>query len=444
MKKLNALLLTTFIAILSLFVAAPLVRALDNCTASNVRWASSSNTLYVSGSNAVCSPATLSSLQPTKMVNVGPATYLLRVNLKLTGGATLEVHGTSLAGGNTNELRLLSNNTSSSLSTVNITADVGNIDLQNTKVTSWDEAAQGPDTKYSTYKRSFIRVRSRVVNNQPQTSNMNIINSDVGYLGYYGAEAYGLSWKVMDGAFAAVDVTGNIVGSHIHHNYFGVYTFGAFGMKIDNNEFNSNVQYGLDPHDDSDSLTITNNSSHDNGNHGIICSQRCDHLLIQGNRSYNNIGHGIMLHRSTDYSTVEDNTVYSNSDSGIALFESNNNVVQNNHIDNNKNGIRLSVGSSYNQFSGNTLIGNNGNSIYTYQGSDTPQRPGNDGINRGNVWTGNIVQKSGGYIMKLSATDQDRFENNDFRSNPGVGFYLKGATNTVYINNQTDPGVSLP
>jgi parallel beta-helix repeat protein len=57
---------------------------------------------------------------------------------------------------------------------------------------------------------------------------------------------------------------------------------------------------------------------------------------------------------------------------------------------------------------------------------------------------GNSVAKSKANIMKLGATNGDRFEGNDFRNNPGVGFSLSGATNTTYVNNQTDPGVSLP
>ena len=159
---------------------------------------------------------------------------------------------------------------------------------------------------------------------------------------------------------------GNIINSHIHHNYFGVYTYGAKSMMISGNEFNSNIKYGLDPHDDSDYLTIVNNSSHDNGDHGIICSQRCNNLIIRYNNSYNNAGHGIMLHRSVDNSIVEYNNVFNNADTGIALFESNNNVVRGNLIQGNKNGIRLSVGSSSNRFFANIILGNLDNSIYTY------------------------------------------------------------------------------
>jgi mannuronan 5-epimerase len=417
--------------------------AASNCPAEVLRWASSSNTLYIDGSTAVCTPADLNTRYPTRMVSVSAGVYLLKVNVKLTNGATLQVVGTG-AGGTANQLRLLSNNNGQSTGVVNVTADHGSILLNQTKVTSWNEAANGPDTEYAT-SRAYMRVRSREVDGAAKTSRMDIINSDVGYLGYNAAESYGLAWKVLGtGVFDRVDVLGDITGSRIHHNYFGVYTYGAFGMLIDNNEFDNNIKYGLDPHDDSDNLTITNNRSHHNGNHGIICSQRCDHLTISGNQSYNNIGHGIMLHRSTDFTLVENNTVKNNTDAGIALFESNNNLVRNNYLEGNRNSLRLSVGASDNRFENNTVASSTQYGIYTYKGSDAPMRPGNDGINRRNVWIGNKVSRSATNIMKLSATNGDRFESNDFRNNPGVGFNLSGASNTTYVNNQTDPGVTLP
>ncbi len=408
------------------------------CPTTSLRSAVSSNTVYVDGASTVCTAADVNARYPAMVVKQANSVYLVKVNLKLTNGATFQAIGTS-AGGDTDQLRLLSDNTS----TINITADWGEVNLQNTAVTSWDEAKNGPDTDY-TGQRAFVRVRSSFVNGQALTSRMDIVNSDVGYLGYYAAESYGLAWKVLGGNYASVDVLGNITGSRIHHNYFGVYTYGAFGMQINGNEFDHNAKYGLDPHDDSDSLTITNNRSHDNGNHGIICSQRCDHLVISGNESYNNVGHGIMLHRSTDFNLVENNNVHNNTDTGIALFESNNNTVRGNTVTGNKHGIRLSVGSSNNRFKNNTVVGSTSYGIYTYKGSDAPARPGNDGINRGNTWSGNAVKATGSKIMKLGATDQDAFTSNDFRGNPGVGFDLKGATETTYTSNQTDPGIKLP
>jgi parallel beta-helix repeat protein len=414
------------------------VQAEGSCTTANIRFASSSNTLYLQA-GGICRIAEISVMRPQQIVNIGDGIYLLKANLKLTDGSALMIDGDDPSSPVT-ELRLLSNNSEQTNSVINITADYGIIQINHTKVQSWDEAAQGPDTDYTTANRAFIRVRSSAVDKQ---SRMDVTDSDIGYLGYYASESYGLTWKV-SGTLNEVKVYGNILNSHIHNNYFGVFTYGAYGMMINNNEFDHNVKYGLDPHDDSDYLTITDNSSHNNGDHGIICSQRCNNLVIRNNISYSNAGHGIMLHRSVDDSLVENNQVFDNEDTGIALFESNNNIIRGNIIQGNKNGIRLSVGSSYNHFEGNMIFGSSDNSIYTYQGSDEPQRTGNDGINRGNIWSGNNVTASGGYIMKLSATDGDIFNDNDFTGNLLAKFYLKGATNMTYSNNLLDPDVTLP
>jgi parallel beta-helix repeat protein len=436
------LLLATSIIVATVLLLVPSASAsAESCLKVSTRFASTSNTLYLTGSNTICTPADLNLLYPKQMVKVGAGVYLLRSHLVLQTGASFIVEGTAI-GGTTNVLRLMSNNNSTTNNLANITADQGKIRFASTQVTSWNEAAAGPDTEYgSTYKRASIKVRSRVVNGVPNISRMDILDSNIGYLGYNGAEAYGLAWKVMDNAFAAVDVLGDIRNSRIHHNYFGAYMYGAYGMVIDNNEFDKNIKYGLDPHDDSDALTITNNRSHHNGNHGIICSQRCDNIVIRGNQSYNNIGHGIMIHRSVDNSVVENNTSSYNTDTGIALFESNHNIIRNNTVVGNKHGIRLSVGSSYNQLLNNTVDGSTGNALYTYVGSDIPVR--GDGVNRGNIWNGNIVKNSKYYVLKLAGTDGDRFEANDFRGNGIAKYDISRATNTVFVNNQTDPGVNL-
>ncbi len=435
-----------FVSFLLAFCFSSLLRVSADslsCPKSSTRFASTSNSLYVIGAQTSCTPADINTLYPTAMVQLQPRIYLLKANLVIQKGAALVVEGGSSASSTTDELRLVSNNSTTTNNIATITADYGTLRFTATRVLSWDEASQTPDSEYSSmYKRANIKVRSRFTNGVAYTSRMDIADSDIGYLGYNSSESYGLSWRVMDSQFANVDVLGDIRNSHIHNNYYGVYTFGAYGMTIDNNEFNNNVKYGLDPHDDSDYLTIANNRSHNNGDHGIICSQRCDHLLIIGNQSYNNVGHGIMIHRSVDYSTIEDNVVSNNSDSGIALFESNNNIIRNNTIVGNKNGIRLSVGSSFNIFDTNTIQATIGNSIYTYKGSDLPTR--GDGINRGNTWTHNVVNGTKIYVLKLGATNGDRFDTNDFRNNIGARYDLSGALNTTFVNNQTDPGVLLP
>ena len=96
-------------------------------------------------------------------------------------------------------------------------------------------------------------------------------------LGYDAAESYGIAYKVRGFCkdlsnpeiFDEVSVYGDILGSDIHHNYFGHYSYGHQGGNWSYNEMHDNIGYGFDPHDDSDYLTIHNNHVYNNGWHGI-------------------------------------------------------------------------------------------------------------------------------------------------------------------------------
>jgi poly(beta-D-mannuronate) C5 epimerase len=411
--------------------------AASNCPTTALKWSSTSNVLVISGKTVSCTPADLNTIQPLRVVRVANGKYIVKANLRFTEGAKFDVAGTSI-GGTTNELRLLSNNASGSSNVISVIADYGAIKFDHTRVTSWNETSSAPDLEHSTFERAYIEVRSRFVDGVANTSRMDILNSDIGNLGHSAPGAFGLSWKVINSDFSSVDVLGNIIGSRIHGNYFGVYTYGAYGMRIDSNEFDHNVQYGLDLHDDSDSLIINNNRSHQNGDHGIICSQRCDHLTITNNTSANNSGHGIMLHRSVDFSLVENNTLTGNVGCAIALFESNNNMVRGNTITGNEDGIRLSGGASLNQFKNNVIQTSAKYGIDTYKSLDVVAR--GDGINRNNTWTSNKVSGSGLKALRLGATEQDAFTANDFRRNGVSGFDITGATKTTFNGNLTDSG----
>jgi parallel beta-helix repeat protein len=397
------------------------------CAADHIRWASSSNTVYVTGAvdctlTDISQKASTSALQ---LVDPGNRIWLLKANLRLEQGARLNLHGASV-GGDVNELRLRSNNSSAANSTIFIRAQWGTIDIVNTRVTSWNEAVNAPDTETATYKRSYIHARSFLEADgvTARESRMNIRNSDVGYLGFYGGEAYGLVWKVIGstaGLYDKVNVYGDVTNSYIHHNFFGAYTYGAFGMEWRDNEIAYNASYGLDPHDDSDSLVITGNETHHNGNHGIICSQRCDNLTITGNVSHHNTGHGIMLHRDTNDSLVANNQSYDNTDTGIVLFESHRNTVRQNVSRNNKRGIRLSVGSADNVFENNEVYGNV-DGLYFYKGSDAPVN--GDGHPKRNRFANNDVRDNSGYGIKASESDDNTFVNNSFTGN-GAGILFE-------------------
>jgi parallel beta-helix repeat protein len=214
-----------------------------------------------------------------------------------------------------------------------------------------------------------------------------------------------------------VNVLGDIQNSHIHHNYFGVYTFGAYGMQWLNNEVDHNVQYGFDPHDDSDYLLIQGNNVHHNRNHGIIASKRCDHLTLRSNASWANAQNGIILHRSSDDCLIEENRCYDNDDSGIVLTGSSRNLVRSNLLVRNfEAGIRLDLGSADNRIEANESASNQWHGVYFYKGADEPE-PGDDGRPRRNQFGNNRIHHNGKEAINLADSDDNAFAGNQLQAN---------------------------
>ena len=113
-------------------------------------------------------------------------------------------------------------------------------------------------------------------------SDQDIVNSVMGNMGWFDSESYGLTWKVRGfckdssnpEVFDRTNVYGDILNSEIYGMYYGHYTYGHQGGVWTNNIMRDNVQYGFDPHDDSDYLTIADNIVYGNGNHGEKESHR--------------------------------------------------------------------------------------------------------------------------------------------------------------------------
>ncbi|MEW6168551.1 MAG: right-handed parallel beta-helix repeat-containing protein [Pseudomonadota bacterium] len=412
--------------------------AAHDAAAASFRHASSSNRIYVEDGGTV----TLSDIKaalpnaPLDLVDTGAMIWLLRANLIITDGATLLLHGPGI-GGDVGELRLLSDNGSTGF--IYVSAEHGELHIDSTLIRSWDPAAGGPDTDYGN-GRAYIRVRSKLADDDttPLESRMDVLDSEIAYLGYADSEAYGLVWKVIGSApdlYERVNVYGDIINSYIHHNYFGVYTYGhQDGVWLDN-EVAHNIKYGIDPHDDSDNLLIEGNDVHDNGNHGIIASKRCDHVVIRGNRSWGNVGNGIMLHRSSDDGLIENNETWLNTDSGVALFAVKRAVVRNNTmLDNGKYGIRLSVGTNDSRIERNEIAGSGKYGIYFYQGSDTPE-PGDDGRNKRNEFWYNTIRDNADSAIKMSDSDDTIFSGNTYSNNYRI-FIFANSRKTRFTNSE--------
>ncbi|CAN0188440.1 unnamed protein product, partial [Discosporangium mesarthrocarpum] len=319
-----------------------------------IRWASSSDRLYLEGGGCtnltsifyarsdqygIKGPLYPFNSKNNTFASEPTGTWYLNSSLYIEDGSMLDISGPSV-GGDCEELLL----TSSPEKFINVRAYGGMLHLEQTEVKTWDRGANGGEGGVDENVddgRSYLSAISEVVMDPTETcdgkarntmgeARMDILSSNISYLGYYYSESYGITYKVRGlckdlsnlEIFDKVSVRGDIINSHIHHNYFGHYSYGHEGGNWSYNEVHDNFGYGFDPHDDSDSLTIHGNHVYNNGWHGIIASKRCDHLSIQDNIVHDNGGNGIMLHRSCDYSTVSGNTAFSNGDAGLALYES--------------------------------------------------------------------------------------------------------------------------
>ena len=411
--------------------------------------------IYLTGPGAATLSDIKTALPKVALTEIAPAIWHLKVDLEMNDGATLVLHGTKI-GGDVNELRLKSNNDPLNPDdVVSITADWGAIDIRSTFITSWDDQVNGPDTEYTTYRRAFIRVRSFLGNDgaTPYESRMDITDSEISHLGSHNAESYGLTWKVnppknnpgyspITNLYNLVNVYGDIKNSHIHNNFFGVYTFGAYGMQMANNEVDHNVWYGFDPHDDSDALVIENNNVHHNGTHGIIASQRCDHLIIRNNISWSNQRCGIMLHRYDTDSLIEGNRCMNNGDSGIALFATSRDTVRSNIcLGNVASGIRCSVGASDNLIENNEFGNGAAFGFNLYRGDDPPA-PGDDGHPRRNRFLNNLVHDNAGNGILVTTADDNLFMGNRFQANAGSLLFVNGLRN-ILDSNSIPPGVTI-
>lgn len=369
----------------SILIPNPLVKP------PRVTYEAANNTIFVREGGSVATLTKISEAlrlsNPKVLEQTSPGEWILRANIYVGKNVTLVVDGAE-----TRQLKLQSEPGKF----IWVRSESGNILFSNTKVTSWNEATGGPDMNHDD-GRSYITAKN--------SGRMDIINSDLGYLGYVGfpkrggefGGSYGVSWKIKNGGFRDSLLTGVVTNSKFHNNYFGIYTYGATGMRINGNEFFNNIEYGLDPHDDSNNMLIEDNQAYNNGNHGIIISRRCFNNVIQNNISHNNRLHGIMLDRSSNNNLVQGNILYENVD-GIAIYESNQNVLVNNEIRNNVRGIRMNAGSSEN-YAENNLISSNSRGVFLY-----------DQANRNLLFKNKVTGSEIGITIR-NASDNNLFEN---------------------------------
>lgn len=447
----------TPIAILAAVVTALIA---PDAAAALSRWSASNNRIYVYGGGSMTLTdirATTPSLPDEALQRVDAAAriWLLSANILVEDGTTLQLSG------DVSELRLKSNASAAPATDVtsfvsitagnfdagSATAGAGTVVVDGVKVTSWDTTSNGPDTDTAD-GRAFMRARSAVLNALPAESRMDILNSEVQYLGYEASERYGLSWKA-NGDLALVNVLGDVKNSDIHHNHYGVYSFGLEGGQWTGNQVHDNLGYGFDAHDHSDNLVIDGNTVNGNGlvdakgKHGIILSESCLNAQITNNTANANGGNGIMLHNFADEAIVEGNTASDNLDSGIAVFCSSGARVRNNTVTgNDKYGIRLTVAARDNAIESNTIAGSGEYGLFLQPATDSNGVCG-DLTPRNNTFTGNTVDTSGVAAVKITDGHNNTFVGNTFSTN---GLSIRNATGAseqvvTFRENTFNPGV---
>ncbi|OGK22162.1 hypothetical protein A2866_06825 [Candidatus Roizmanbacteria bacterium RIFCSPHIGHO2_01_FULL_39_8] len=344
---------------------------------------------------------------------VEPKVWQLRAHIFLRSGTTLKLNKDEVAW-----LRMASDKDGF----VTLRGFNADVLMEGVKITSWDESKKDYDKNIQD-GRSYILVKDN--------ARMDVKNSEIAYLGYARPKdlpysPYGISWRMSNGKLGQAILTGDVINSKFHHNYFGAYTFGATGMVWRDSEFYSNVRYGLDPHDDSNGFIVENNKFYNNGSHGLIFSKRCINNTVRNNVSYNNQGHGIMLHELSNNNIVENNEIYGNTD-GVTLDNSSKNTIRNNKIYNNKRGVLADKKSLDNAVVKNDISQNSQYGIYLYGQAD-------ENIIRDNVLVSNAV---GMYIK----TSRNEVSNNQLDKNKvGLYFLGKAGNNSIDSNKITYSG----
>jgi hypothetical protein len=151
------------------------------------------------------------------LVDQGAGAWLLKANVVVSPTARLEATNASISW-----LRLDST-PNRAPGYISLTASGGHILIQNIAVTSWNTLAGTFDLDYAD-GRAYLLANSG--------GRMDVITAVVAYLGWASGGPSGMSWRGRaTESRPETGATGSIVGSDIHHNYFGQYSYAAYGLR---------------------------------------------------------------------------------------------------------------------------------------------------------------------------------------------------------------------
>ncbi|SDF64741.1 poly(beta-D-mannuronate) C5 epimerase [Pseudomonas extremaustralis] len=216
----------------------------------------------------------------------------------------------------------------------------GQLFVRDTKVTGWNEKANGPALFKSPKEfRPFLLAWGG--------TETYISNTKMASFGYANSKSYGVSISQYTPNMAKVlkrpEPTGWIIDSEFSDMWYGFYCYETTSFVIKGNTYKDNIVYGIDPHDRSHGLIIADNTVHGTKKkHGIIISREVNDSFIFNNRSYDNKLSGLVLDRNSVNNFVADNEFYRNHTDGITLYESGDNLLWGNKvIANRRHGIRV-------------------------------------------------------------------------------------------------------
>jgi poly(beta-D-mannuronate) C5 epimerase len=185
-------------------------------------------------------------------------------------------------------------------------------------------------------------------------STMAVDHSRLLYLGRDWNASYGLSWSTGS--------TGSVTHSTFSHDFIGVYSLAAHGLRITDNEFHDCSLYGIDPHSGSTGVVVERNLAEGSGRHGIIFSDNVNGGVVRDNVSRGNGLNGIMMDASSTGNLIEGNLVADNRSDGIVMASSPNNRIVRNDVVGNRVGIHVRGSSptseriEHNRITGNDVI----------------------------------------------------------------------------------------
>jgi parallel beta-helix repeat protein len=337
----------------------------------DARFDRASNTIRLVRGENVSIPVLREAVDERLLREVEPGTWLLNANITVLPGASLRISSAEVSW-----LRMASGDGRFTA----ITAFGGEIDIDGTCITSWNENTDQVDDDHRD-GRSYLLARDGAT--------MTIDDSELRFLGSGDVESYGLSWRTEG-------TTGHIRGSVVSHLYYGLYSYEVDGLQVQDNEFHDNILYGVDPHTNSRNLVIERNVVHHNGKHGIILAEECVDSVIRDNIVYENKHHGIVAYLHSDRNVIEGNESFRNAAQGININESNDNTIRNNKVyDNGESGVGVTQTARANLVEGNELRGNEKDGIRLVSEAATTTVQGNT-IGR-NARYGIYIDTAGGY-----------------------------------------------